>query len=66
MNEPPVLRHLPRPVLVGAMAAIAALYLAQGFYYARVLTPTEDAIQYLLIGAKAVKGEICLYDDRIV
>jgi hypothetical protein len=66
MNEPPSQRRLPRSALIGAIAAIAALYLAQGFYYARVLVPTEDAIQYLLIGAKAVKGEIGLYDDRIV
>lgn len=48
-----------------ALALTAGLYLLQGLYYARVLVPAHDAVQYLLIGSKVVKGEMRLYDDRL-
>jgi len=58
--------RLPRRALLSAFLLISALYLLQGFYYARVLVPAQDGINYLLAGAKAVTGEIGLYDDRLV
>lgn len=48
-----------------ALTLIAVLYVAQGLYYARVLVPVHDAVQYLLVGSKVVRGEIHLYDDRL-
>lgn len=58
-------RTRPRALIL-VLAVIAALYLAQSLYYASVLVPVHDGVQYLLIGAKAVRGEIGLYDDRLV
>lgn len=49
-----------------ALVLVASLYVAQGLYYARVLVPVHDAIMYLLVGAKAVRGEVSPFDDRIV
>ena len=46
-------------------ALLAALYIAQGLYFARVLVPVSDGVQYLMIGAKAVRGEIGVFDDRL-
>jgi len=48
------------------LVLISALYAAQGLHYARVLIPVHDAVMYLFIGAKAVRGEVSLYDDRLV
>lgn len=48
-----------------ALTLIAVLYVVQGFYYARTLTPAVDGIQYLLIGSKVVRGEINVFDDRL-
>lgn len=61
-------RHIriSRRVLLAALLLVSALYLVQGFYYARVLIPAQDGTNYLLAGAKAVTGEIGLYDDRLV
>jgi len=39
------------------LVLICALYAAQGLHYARVLIPVHDAVRYLFIGAKAVRGE---------
>lgn len=47
------------------LALAVALTLAQGLYYARVLVPSHDAVQYLLVGQKVVRGEIGIYDDRL-
>jgi 4-amino-4-deoxy-L-arabinose transferase-like glycosyltransferase len=60
-----VVRIRPRALII-IVALIGALYLAQALYYASVLVPVHDGIQYLLVGAKAVRGEIGLYDDRLV
>jgi hypothetical protein len=57
---------ISRRFLVAAFVLVSALYLVQGFYYARVLVPAQDGINYLLLGAKAVTGEIGVYDDRVV
>lgn len=46
-----------------ALILLAALYMAQALYYARVLVPNHDAIQYLLVGARVVLGEIGVFDD---
>jgi 4-amino-4-deoxy-L-arabinose transferase-like glycosyltransferase len=48
-----------------AFVVVCALYLAQGLYYARVLVPVADGVQYLLVGSMAVRGEISVYDDRL-
>jgi hypothetical protein len=50
--------------LVIVVAGLAALYVAQGLYFTYTLIPTHDAIQYLLVGAKVVRGELGVYDDR--
>lgn len=47
-----------------AVALLGALYVAQGLYYARVLIPTPDAIQYLFVGVQAVTGQRGVYDDQ--
>lgn len=49
-----------------ALALIATLYLVQALHYARVLVPAHDGVQYLMVGAKAVRGELGVYDDRLV
>ena len=46
------------------LLALAALYVAQALYYARVLIPAHDAIQYLLVGARVVRGELGVFDDH--
>jgi hypothetical protein len=66
VSEGPVPHRLPRRFLLSALFVIAALYLVQGFYYARVLTPTQDGVNYLVAGAMAVRGEIGLFDERLV
>ena len=48
------------------LLVICVLYAAQGLHYARMLIPVHDAVMYLFIGAKAVRGEVSLYDDRLV
>jgi hypothetical protein len=50
--------------LVIVVAGLAALYVTQGLYFAYTLIPTHDAIQYLLVGARVVRGELGVYDDR--
>ena len=50
-----------RPLLV----ALVALYLAQGLYYARIVVPVSDGVQYLMIGARVVRGELGVFDDRL-
>ena len=44
---------------------IGALFVAQGLYYARTLVPVPDGVQYLLVGAKALRGELSIFDDRL-
>lgn len=46
------------------VALLGVLYAIQGLYYARVLAPTPDAIQYLFVGVQAVTGERGVYDDH--
>jgi hypothetical protein len=46
------------------LAVLAALYVAQGIYFARTLVPVHDAVQYLLVGVHAVRGEVSIFDDR--
>lgn len=48
-----------------AMSLLGILYVAQGLYYARVLVPSGDMIQYLVVGTLAVKGQISPFDDRL-
>ena len=45
--------------------AAAALFAAQGLHYASILVPVPDGVQYLMIGAKAVRGELGVFDDRL-
>jgi 4-amino-4-deoxy-L-arabinose transferase-like glycosyltransferase len=47
------------------LLAIVALYLAQALYFARTLVPVSDGIQYLMIGARVVRGELGVFDDRL-
>src|SRR6267143_1788628 len=47
------------------LALIGALFVAQGIYYARVLVPVHDGIQYLLVGSRAHRGELSIFDDRL-
>lgn len=47
------------------VVAAGVLFAAQGLSYARVLVPVPDGIQYLMVGAKAVRGEISVFDDRL-
>lgn len=47
-----------------ALLGLAALYVAQALSFAYTLVPAHDAIQYLLVGAKVVRGELGVYDDR--
>src|SRR5205823_1677943 len=46
------------------LLGLAVLYVTQALYFAYTLIPTHDAIQYLLVGAKVVRGELGIYDDR--
>ena len=45
--------------------AAAALFAVQGLHYASILVPVPDGVQYLMIGAKAVRGELGVFDDRL-
>ena len=47
-----------------SLALLATLFVAQGIYYARVLIPVHDAVQYLLVGAHVVRGDVAVFDDR--
>ncbi|PYM91702.1 MAG: hypothetical protein DME04_18045 [Candidatus Rokuibacteriota bacterium] len=47
------------------LVLIGALFVAQGLYYARTLVPVHDGVQYLLIGAKVLRGELSIFDDRL-
>jgi hypothetical protein len=47
------------------LAALVVMYLAQGLYFARVLVPVSDGIQYLMVGARVVRGELGVFDDRL-
>ena len=47
-----------------SLALLAALFVAQGIYYTRVLVPVPDAVQYLMVGAHVVRGEMSVFDDR--
>ena len=63
-------RRLPGPelgrwLLPLALPMIVALYAVQGFYFARTVVPAQDAVQYLLVGGKVVRGEIGVYDDGL-
>ncbi|HYS94735.1 MAG TPA: hypothetical protein VEL48_14970, partial [Candidatus Acidoferrales bacterium] len=55
-----------RPLLALVFALIAILYLVQALHYARLLVPVHDGVQYLMVGAMAVRGELGVYDDRLV
>lgn len=48
-----------------ALLLVGVLFVAQGFYYARTLVPVPDGVQYLLVGAKALRGEVSIFDDRL-
>lgn len=58
--------QLPRRLLLLLLLLISTLYLVEGLYYARTVTPAQDGVNYLVVGAKAVRGEIGVYDDRLV
>ena len=45
--------------------AAAALFAAQGLHYSSILVPVPDGVQYLMIGAKAVRGELGVFDDAL-
>jgi len=66
MTDPLVAAGRRRLLLALALALIAALYLVQAVHYARVLVPVHDGVQYLMVGAMAVRGELGVYDDRLV
>jgi hypothetical protein len=55
---------MSRRSLLLVVAGLAVLYIAQGLYFTYTLIPTHDAIQYLLVGARVVRGELGVYDDR--
>lgn len=48
-----------------AFLFLVALFLGQGLYYSRMLVPAHDGVQYLLLGAKALRGEVGIFDDRL-
>ena len=48
------------------VAVLVALYVGQGLYYARVIVPVSDGIQFLMVGSHVVRGELGLFDDRLV
>jgi hypothetical protein len=48
-----------------ALIALVALYLAQALYFARFVVPVSDGVQYLMIGARVVRGELGVFDDRL-
>lgn len=54
-----------RRVFAFALFFAGVLFVVQGLYYARHLVPVHDGIQYLLIGAKALRGEVGIFDDRL-
>jgi hypothetical protein len=58
--------HPPDASWALIMAAIALGYLLQAIHYARNLLPSGDMVQYLIAGSLAVRGEIGLYEDRLV
>ena len=47
------------------LALLGVLYIAQALYFARVLVPVSDGVQYLMVGVKAVRGELGVFDDRL-
>jgi 4-amino-4-deoxy-L-arabinose transferase-like glycosyltransferase len=47
------------------LALLALLYVVQSVYYARMLMPSGDMMEYLVAGRLAVTGQINLYDDRL-
>src|SRR3989304_1419632 len=47
------------------LTAALALFAAQGVHYASILVPVPDGVQYLMIGANAVRGELGVFDDRL-
>jgi hypothetical protein len=47
------------------LATLVGLYLAQGLYYARTVLPVSDGVQYLMIGARVLRGELGVFDDRL-
>jgi len=66
MTEPFVASGRRRLLLALVLLLITALYLVQAVHYARVLVPVHDGVQYLMVGAMAVRGELGVYDDRLV
>src|SRR5713101_5587786 len=66
MTDPLEAAGRRRLLLALALALIVALYLVQAVHYARILVPVHDGVQYLMVGAMAVRGELGVYDDRLV
>ena len=54
-----------RRLFLSALLLASALFVTQGLYYARHLIPVPDGVQYLLIGAKALRGEVGIFDNRL-
>src|SRR5438552_953776 len=48
-----------------ALLLASVLFVTQGLYYARTLVPAHDGVQYLLVGIKALRGEVRIFDDRL-
>jgi hypothetical protein len=66
MDEIGTARRLPRRLLLVFLLIISTLYLIEAFYYARTLIPAQDGVNFLALGAKAVRGEMGVFDDRVV